>query len=125
MNFKGKTVLICDDSILARRKFKDFLKSLEIADVYEAADGEEAVAKYKESKPDVVFMDIVMPKKDGVQAVQEIVAFDSEAKVIMASSVGTQNYLNNAIKAGACDFLQKPLDEDAVVQSLIKALGGN
>lgn len=83
--------------------------------VYEAADGEEAVSKYKEFKPDVVFMDIIMPKVTGLEALKQIIAEDPDAKVIMASSVGTQNHLKDALKSGAVDFLQKPIaDNDAL-----------
>ena len=59
-----------------------------------------------------------MPKKDGIEAVKEILAFDPSAKIVMASSVGTQQFLKDAIKAGASDFLQKPLDNDQVKRLL-------
>lgn len=114
MDINNMKVLVCDDSILSRKKLKDCIASFGCNEIYEAADGEEAVNKYKEHHPDLVFMDIVMPKKDGIAAVTEILAADSNAKVVMASSVGTQSFLKDAIKAGAYDFLQKPLDPDQV-----------
>lgn len=107
-------VLICDDSILSRKKLKDCILSMGCAEVFEAADGEEAIAQYEANKPDLVFMDIVMPKKDGIEAVTEIMKIDSNAKIVMASSVGTQSFLKDAIKAGAFDFLQKPFDPEQV-----------
>ncbi len=110
MNINEMKVLVCDDSILSRKKLKDSIVALGCNEVFEAADGEEAISKYKETNPDVVFMDIVMPKKDGIEAVTEILKYDASAKVVMASSVGTQSFLKDAIKAGAYDFLQKPLD---------------
>lgn len=103
-------VLICDDSILIRRKLREFLLSIGCSDVYEASDGLEAVNAYMDYKPDLVFMDIVMPKKTGVEALREIIDFDPDAKVIIASSVGTQSHLKIAIEIGAYDFLQKPID---------------
>lgn len=106
------SVLICDDSVLARKKLKNILFSCGVETVYEAVDGEQAVKSYEEKKPTIVFMDIVMPVKDGVEAVREIIAFDKDARIIMFSSVGTQDYLKEAIKAGARDFLQKPVDEE-------------
>ena len=118
MNINEMKVLVCDDSILSRKKLKDSIIALGCKEVFEAADGEEAVIKYKETNPDVVFMDIVMPKKDGIEAVKEILAFDPSAKIVMASSVGTQQFLKDAIKAGASDFLQKPLDNDQVKRLL-------
>ena len=111
-------VMICDDSIFVRKKMKDTLVGCGIEEIIEAADGQQAVDKYKAEKPDLVFMDIVMPVKTGVDALKEIKEFDSAAKVIMASSVGTQGNLKEAIVAGAFDFLQKPI-EDSAVQKII------
>lgn len=124
MDLKGVKVLICDDSVFARRRLKDFLGSIGIEDVFEAADGVASVEQYDMNRPDVVFMDIVMPKKDGVDAVSEIISINPEAKIIMASSVGTQDYVKNAIKAGACDFIQKPLENEKVADAIEKALTG-
>ncbi|MBE5939454.1 MAG: response regulator [Lachnospiraceae bacterium] len=117
----GETkVLICDDSILSRKKMKDFLVAAGCKEVFEAADGETAVETYKANKPDVVFMDIVMPKKDGIGAVKDIIAFDEKAKIVMASSVGTQALLKDALKAGAMDFLQKPISNDSLLDVINK-----
>ncbi len=126
MNINDMKILICDDSILSRKKFKDCIVNLGCNDTYEAADGEEVVNVYKEVHPDLVFMDIVMPKKDGIDAVKEIIAFDPNAKIVMASSVGTQSFLKDAIKAGATDFLQKPIDAEQVKRLIDNFLqGGN
>jgi len=126
MDFNGVKVLICDDSVFARRKLKDYLNSIGFQDVLEATDGEVAVEQYKEHRPDIVFMDIVMPKKDGVEAVGDIIKINPDAKIIMTSSVGTQDYLKDSIKAGACDFVQKPLENDKITNAIKKALtGGN
>lgn len=127
MNIKDMKVLVCDDSILSRKKLKDCIASFGCGEIYEAADGEEAVEKFKEYHPDIVFMDIVMPKKDGIGAVTEILEEDKNAKVVMASSVGTQSFLKDAIKAGAYDFLQKPLDPEQVKRIInnISTQGGN
>lgn len=114
MNINELKVLVCDDSILSRKKLKDCIMSFGCANVYEAADGEESISQYATLKPDLIFMDIVMPKKDGIEALKGILEINPEAKVIMASSVGTQSFLKDAIKAGAIDFLQKPLDPDQV-----------
>ena len=69
---------------------------------------------------DVVFMDIVMPEKSGVEALIDILASDSSAKVVMASSVGTQDNLKIAIAAGAYEFLQKPVNFDDVTKIIEK-----
>lgn len=118
MDIKNIKVLVCDDSILSRKKMKDFLITAGCEAVYEASDGEAAVEVYKDKKPDIVFMDIVMPKKDGIGAVKEIIALDSTAKIVMASSVGTQSLLKDALKAGAVDFLQKPITNESLLDVL-------
>ena len=104
MEIKDIKVQISDDSVLVRKKMKDHLASLGITTVFEAVNGNEAVDVYKANKPDVVFMDIVMPEKSGVEALIDILAYDSSAKVVMASSVGTQDNLKIAIAAGAYEF---------------------
>lgn len=118
MEIKNIKVLVCDDSILSRKKMKDFLIAAGCEAVYEASDGEAAVEVYKDKKPDIVFMDIVMPKKDGIGAVKEIIALDGTAKIVMASSVGTQSLLKDALKAGAVDFLQKPITNESLLDVL-------
>lgn len=114
MKYGDLSVLICDDSMFARKNLCMFLATLGVSGVYEAADGSQAVDQYKEKKPDLVFMDIVMPVVTGIDALKQIKETDPDAKVIMASSIGTQNYLKEAIRAGAADFLQKPIANDDV-----------
>lgn len=118
MPFSNITVLICDDSLLIRKKLNSYLTNLGVKAIYEAADGQEAVDMYKEYNPSVVFMDIVMPRKTGIEAVSEIISFDKSAKIVMASSVGTQNHLKEAISAGAYEFLQKPISNEQVTKIL-------
>lgn len=117
-NFK---VMVCDDSIFVRKKMRDILALLGVNNVIEAEDGQQAVDKYKSENPTLVFMDIIMPEKDGVEALSEIMAFDSEARVVMASSVGTQKNLKDAIMAGAYDFLQKPIETADIARIVKKA----
>lgn len=123
MSIETLKVLICDDSVFARKKLKDYILSLGVSGVYEASDGQEAIDRYKQYNPDLVFMDIIMPKKTGIEAVTEILAYNKNAKVVMASSVGTQNHLKDAINAGAYEFLQKPIENTHVlkiIQNIIK-----
>ena len=100
-------ILICDDSILARKQLKDIIVEHGYNNFLEASNGQEAIDQYKANKPELVFVDIVMPIKDGVQAIHEIREFDPEASIIVVSSVGTQTQLKNAIMEGARDFVQK------------------
>ena len=118
MDIQEMKILICDDSMFARKKLCNTISSFGVKAVYEAGDGEEAVSKFEECSPDVVFMDIIMPKQTGVEALAKIMDINPEAKVIMASSVGTQAHLKEALKAGATDFLQKPVADDDVKKIL-------
>ncbi|MCX7654789.1 MAG: response regulator [Fervidobacterium sp.] len=118
--------LICDDSKLIRMKLSEILKKLEneeqTVELHEASDGVTAVNLFKEIKPDVVFLDITMPAKSGLEALEEMVSFDKDAKIIMASSVGTKEHLKRAIDLGAVDFIQKPLEEEKVLGIVKKIL---
>ena len=80
---------------------------------------------YKEHKPDLTFVDIVMPVKDGNAAITEIIVYDPDATIFVASSVGTQSELKKALEAGASDFIQKPIDKDQVIDLIKKHVGGN
>ena len=82
------------------------LKTLEVS------DGQACVDICEKEKPQIVFLDIVMPVKDGVTATAEIKETSPDTIIIIVSSVGTQTHLKEALKAGAKDFIQKPLDED-------------
>ncbi len=107
-------VLICDDSLLARKNLADKLKNLGITKILQVTDGQSAIDTYKAEKPDIIFLDVVMPVKDGVTALKEIRDFDKSVYAIMVSSVGTQTHIREAVKNGAKDFLQKPATADQV-----------
>jgi two-component system chemotaxis response regulator CheY len=116
-------VLISDDSILVRKQISNMLNSMGCNDISYASNGKEAVKKYKEIMPDVVFMDIIMPEITGVEALKEITGFNPNAKVAIASSAVTQRYLKSAIEAGVYDFIQKPIlpeDVNRVINKLLK-----
>lgn len=119
---EGK-VLVCDDSILARKQMKDVISIAGSPTIVEASNGEIAIEVYKAEKPDLVFLDIVMPKKDGNAVIKEIMEFDPDAKIIIVSSVGTHTQLKSALEAGAVDFIQKPINKVQVIDALNKYLG--
>ncbi len=116
MKISEITVLICDDSPLIRKKLAETMKKIGVTETIFAEDGEMAVEMYRRHRPDLVFMDIVMPKKTGIDALREIKEADPDARVVMASTLGTQKNLINAIKAGAFEFLQKPVKEEDVIK---------
>ncbi|MDD6039323.1 MAG: response regulator [bacterium] len=121
MLLKDAKILIGDDSILARKQLMDLLTSMGATKFIEAVNGKDAVEKYITDKPDLVFLDIVMPIKDGITAVQEIIAENPQATIIIVSSVGTQQQLKAALEAGAKDFIQKPL-KPAQIQNIIATI---
>jgi len=116
MTINEAKVLICDDSVLARKNLVNILNALGINDITETANGQAAVDSCKEIHPNVVFLDIIMPIKDGITATKEIKEFAPDTTIIICSSVGTQTHLRDAIKAGAKDFIQKPIDSSMVKQ---------
>lgn len=116
------SVLICDDSMLIRKKFRSALEKCKCETIYEAENGVQAVEQAKEHNPDLIFLDIVMPDKDGIEALKEIKANNTEVKVVMASSVGTSDHLKEALANGAYDFIQKPISLEAIAQLIEKVM---
>ncbi|MED3731771.1 response regulator [Geobacillus stearothermophilus] len=116
-------VLVVDDAAFMRMMIKDILTKNGHEVVAEAADGRQAVEKYKETRPDIVTMDIMMPEMDGITALKEIKKIDSNAKVIMCSAMGQQAMVIDAIQAGAKDFVVKPFQADRVIEAINKTIG--
>lgn len=112
-------VLVVDDAIFMRTKASRLL-TREGYQVTEAADGAEAVRKYATDKPDLVLMDITMPIMDGIQALKAIRAQDETAKVIMVTALGQRSMVLEAIRAGAKDFLVKPLQSEKLLEAVRK-----
>ncbi|MGE7649512.1 response regulator [Peribacillus frigoritolerans] len=115
-------ILIVDDAAFMRMMIKDILSKNGFEIVGEAADGTQAVDKYKETHPDLVTMDITMPEMDGITALKEIKKINPQAKVIMCSAMGQQAMVIDAIQAGAKDFIVKPFQADRVLEAINKAL---
>jgi len=115
-------VLIVDDAGFMRRMLVNILSEGGFEVVGEADNGVDAVALYKQLKPDAVTMDITMPAMDGIAALKEILAYDKQAKIIMCSAMGQQSMVVEAIKLGAVDFVEKPFQTDQVVKAINKAL---
>lgn len=116
-------VLIADDAAFMRMMLKDILSKNGYEVVGEAANGAEAVEKFKELSPDLVTMDITMPQCDGIQALKQIIALNGSAKVIMCSAMGQQSMVIESIQAGAKDFIVKPFQPNRVIESVKKVIG--
>lgn len=119
----GAKVLVVDDAAFMRMMIKDILSKNGYEIVGEAENGQKAVEKYQELKPDLTTMDITMPEMDGITAVKEIKKMDPAAKVIMCSAMGQQAMVIEAIQSGARDFIVKPFQPDRVLEAVRKALG--
>ena len=116
------SILVVDDAIFMRAMLKDTLAKEGFNVVGEAENGEIAVSQYKSLKPDIVFMDITMPVKTGIEAVKEIIAFDKNAKIIMCSAMGQQTMILEAIQSGAKDFVVKPFQKDRILTAIKKVI---
>ncbi len=117
-------VLIVDDSMFITKQIGQILTSEGFDVVGTAENGQEGVEKYKELYPnvDVVTMDITMPKMDGVTALEKIVEFDKEAKVIMISALGKQDLVKKSLLLGAKNYIVKPLDRKKVLERVMMTL---
>lgn len=113
-----KSAIVADDSTFMRNLLKETLDGeLEVVD--EAGNGVEAIQKYKQHSPDIVFMDIVMPVKDGIEATEEIKKEKTgDVKVLMCTSVDQENKMKEAIKAGADGYITKPFQKPSVIEAI-------
>jgi len=107
-------VLIVDDSKTSRKILGDVLARMGLEVIGEAVNGEDGFLKYKELRPDIVTMDITMPVMNGLESLLLIKHEDENAKVVMITAAGQKNNLMQAVKAGAEEFLTKPLEEEEI-----------
>jgi two-component system chemotaxis response regulator CheY len=117
-------VLVVDDSMFVTKQIGQILTSEGFEVVGTAMDGEEGVEKYKELYPnvDLVTMDITMPKMDGVSALEKIIEFDKDAKIVMVSALGKQDLVKKSLLLGAKNYIVKPLDRKKVLERILMAL---
>ncbi|MFC4403067.1 response regulator [Gracilibacillus xinjiangensis] len=103
-----KTVLIADDSTFMRKWLKQIIEKHPYKVIGEAKNGLEAVMQYQKLRPNIILMDIVMPKVNGLDALRKIIELDPCANVIISSSLATKNNVTSALQYGAKDFIVKP-----------------
>jgi len=118
----GIDVLIADDLKFIKLVLRELVEKAGFRVVGEASNGQEAVELYKDKRPDVVLMDITMPKMDGLSALKQILKIDPQAKIIMCSALGQQSLIVQALQLGAKDFIVKPFREDRVIAAIKKIL---
>ncbi len=112
------TVLLVDDSRMSRKMLKNLLEEEGYSVIAEAGDGLEAIDAYKTHKPDLVTLDITMPNMDGIEALKELMAIDSNVKAVMITAAGQQNKLIQALKIGAKKFITKPFEKEEVINNI-------
>ena len=110
--------MIADDSSSIRLVLEDILAIGKHEVVYQAKDGAEAVEKYLSLKPDILLLDLTMPKKDGLTVLKEIKKIHPDAKVIMLSASDSKNMVDDCLEAGATSFISKPFDFKMVLKTL-------
>ena len=119
----AKRVLVVDDAMIMRMRIKEIAQDSGWMIAGEAANGEEGLARYRELRPDLMTLDIVMPKMDGVEVLRQIRQEDPEARIVMVSAVDQRGKLLECIRLGAVDFIVKPFDK-ARLKSFFTKYGG-
>jgi len=115
-------ILIADDSDAIRLVLKDILSIGKHEIVSEASDGAEAVDMYKEFKPEILLLDLAMPKKDGFTVVKEVIEFDPNAKIILITASDDQKVINQCLEHGAISYISKPFDFNGVLKAISENL---
>ena len=125
-SLKNLKVLIVDDISIMRKTLKDILAehcNIDPVNLIEATDGADAVFMYRETKPDVVFLDITMPDMNGKEVIEKIKEIDREPIIIMCTGSGDKQSVIECIRAGAKDYVRKPVTRERVLEALIKIEG--
>ena len=115
-------ILVADDASFMRMMIREIVEDEGYEVVGEASDGIEAVDMYRELHPDIVTMDIVMPRRSGIDAVRGIVELEPSACIVMCSALGQETLVSESLQAGARDFIVKPFKPEAVLATLREAL---
>ena len=113
-----KKVLIVDDSLFIRAMIKGVLVQNGYEVIEEACDGDDAISKYKEFQPDIVTMDITMPGTNGIVASKEILKLNPDAKIIVISALGHQDYILDLLKSGVKDYMFKTVNPQLLIQTV-------
>ncbi|MCF6178317.1 MAG: response regulator [Geopsychrobacter sp.] len=119
----SQRVLIVDDALFMRNLLRDIFSDAGWEIAGEAADGNEALQKFQQLQPDLVTMDIVMPQRSGIDALQDILTVSPAAVVIMCSALGQESMVMEAIQHGARDFIVKPFQQEQVLEVVQRVLG--
>lgn len=115
-------ILLVDDAAFMRMRCAKLLgeKGYQVS---EAANGVEAIKKYREARPDAVLLDITMPEMDGIATLKKLIEIDPGARVAMVTAMGQQSMVIEALKSGAKDFVVKPFDGTRILAAVEKLVG--
>ena len=119
------TVLIADDAVFMRAMLRDILTEGGFEVIAEASDGIEVAERARELGPDLVTLDIVMPRRSGLEALRELMADRPRGAVVMCSALGQEALVMQALEAGARDFVVKPFEAEHVLAVMKKAVQGS
>ncbi|MFX0101052.1 MAG: response regulator, partial [Candidatus Hodarchaeota archaeon] len=118
-----KKVMIVDDAAFTRNLLKKIINKSNIGEVIgEASNGEDALSLYPQLQPDMITMDLVMPKKGGIETVEALLKVDPNALIVVVSALGQEALVLEAAKKGAKDFIQKPFKEDQILEVMNRLL---
>ena len=109
-------IMIVDDAAFMRRLIKKALINGGYDKIIEAENGKAALELYKSERPELVFLDITMPERSGLEVLVDILTEDPEARVLMCSAIGQESVIARAIQRGARDFIVKPFKEEALLK---------
>jgi len=111
-------IMIADDSDAIRLVLKDILSIGKHTVVAEATNGEEAVDLFFKTSPDLLLLDLAMPKKDGLTVLKEILAKNSQAKIVLITASEDQKTINQCLQLGASSYISKPFDFNDVLKQI-------
>ncbi len=117
----AQKILLVDDEPSVRRELRKFLEGKGY-DVVEASSGDEGVEVYRQERPDVVLLDMMMPGMSGLLALRELKALDPEASVMMVTALHQEELVKQAMDEGAFDYITKPIDRDYLEVALMTKL---
>jgi len=115
-------IMIADDSDSIRLVLKDILSIGEHDVVAEAVDGEDAIEKFSETKPDLVLLDLAMPKKDGLKVLEEMMQLNPESKIVLITASEDQKIISECMEKGALAYVSKPFDFNNVLKVISDCL---
>jgi two-component system, chemotaxis family, chemotaxis protein CheY len=118
------SVLLCDDALFMRTMLRGIVTAAGYEVLGEAENGKRAVELYRDVRPDIVVMDMVMPELSGVDAVRDIRRLDPGARIVMCSAMGQQQLVADALSAGASGFITKPFTASRVLEALVDLMQG-